>query len=166
MHEEQRVKASLEYRKTVGNEIASSILESTDVDDDAAIVVDDSTRTESTEIIPITDLHLFETLIFSLALTRSNLIGYALKLLQKMKAVDITDLPLHEKRKAMNAFHNDLVSPNSHHNHTRQPTESTSTSPTSSRLSTTPASKTSPSHPSSTPQTKPSSSFTGSPAST
>jgi hypothetical protein len=74
MHEEQRVKTSLEYRETVGSEIASSMLKSTYVDDDGAIFIDDSTQMKSTEIKPVADLHLFETRISSLALTRSNLI--------------------------------------------------------------------------------------------
>jgi hypothetical protein len=61
---------------------------------------------EDAKVLPSTDLQLFETLIYSMALTRSNLISAALKPLQELEVPDIKHLTKDLKRDAVNAFQN------------------------------------------------------------
>ena len=136
LQQELRVKASIEYQKAVCEQFAKDsheiIKKHEKQEEDAAAALcanqqemtaakikveateamveakalATETLAEDAKVLPSTDLQLFETLIYSMALTRSNLISAALKPLQELKVPDIKHLAKDLKRDAVYAFQN------------------------------------------------------------
>ena len=108
---EIQIEASTKYWKAVGSQAARRILKTTEEDSDIVAgpiyLTVDPEGVGANRAVDGTDLQLIEALFFSFAITRSKLIGSALKPFKDVEVPDIEDLPMDMKVAKFQGFYNE-----------------------------------------------------------